>query len=246
MAKLVPSYTIDKNNVRRKVYIDPTKNSEAKKRSRLIKLESKGSRIHRKVMSMTKLRGHDGFIATIVGVMLNTAIRVGNPKSAAGYVSKRTGDEMSTFGLTTLKREHIKFREGKAILTFLGKRGVEQNITVSDPQLVNNLKKYWLNAKDDEPVMNTTVYEVRKFIKKHIGEDFSPKDLRMLRANMEARRVIKDIARRNKPKTKTELNAEINELADRVSKTLGNTRGVAKRSYIDDNILQEFIKLRWK
>ena len=58
---------------------------------------------------------------------------------------------------------------------------------------------------------------------------------------------IEEINKRKiKPKTKTDVNKEINEIAYHVSTILGNTEAVAKSSYIDSDLILDFKSKRLK
>jgi len=46
-----------------------------------------------------------------------------------------------TFGVSTIKRKHIQFENGKAIFDYVGKKGVRQLKTISDPYYVGLLKQ---------------------------------------------------------------------------------------------------------
>ncbi len=69
--------------------------------------------------------------ALAVGLMDETYERVGNDQSA----------EEGHFGVTGWRRKHLSFSNGKATAKYIGKSGVEQEKTISDPALIKALRK---------------------------------------------------------------------------------------------------------
>lgn len=65
-------------------------------------------------------------LATVIGLMERTYIRIGN----AEY-EKMNG----SFGLTTLKDEHVKINGNKLTFAFVGKRGISHNISLKNKRL---------------------------------------------------------------------------------------------------------------
>jgi DNA topoisomerase IB len=195
--------------------------------------------------------------AFAVLMMIQTGIRIGNRESASGYVSKAKkteGQTLYTYGLTTLKKEHVEFFVQQQdndnlnmILKFVGKKSVYHEITITDPFLVKVGKEFykagserWLNYDDQQEVTDNLV---ANFIKKSIGHGFSPKDFRAFRANIEAARLSEKILKEETKelKTKKSVNQEIKKIVTEVSHVLGNTPGIAKKAYINVEILNKHI-----
>lgn len=244
-SKLVPKIITDRNGHRKKVYVKVGDDKDLKKRSKTLKLMSSYRSIVGKLNKAMTEKDGNSVKALAVKLMVNHGIRIGNEKSAAGYKAHATGEQTQTFGLTTLNKSHVKKIGNAYQLNFTGKRGVAQSIKVTHEEDVKALD--WLigmTKGDNNVLFPYSNYDITKYIKENIG-DYSPKDFRTLRANIEASKLSTEISKRPLPKTKTELNAEINEISEKVSKVLGNTKGVAKRSYIDDFILNAHITKRW-
>jgi len=189
-------------------------------------------------------QGDKGLAALGVKMIAYLGLRVGNEKSASGYVSLKTKKQTFTYGLTTLTKDHVKLNNGIMTLEFVGKKGVNQNITITNKDLVKEIMWAMSKSKGDK-VLGIGYKEINNYIRKNIGKEFSPKDFRGLRANLEAIKKIAEVSKREAPKTKTEANAELNEIATHVSNVLGNTMGVAKRSYIDSDILMQHLHSRY-
>jgi DNA topoisomerase-1 len=183
--------------------------------------------------------------ALAVKIMMHTGIRVGNEDSAEGYVSKRTKEVIQTFGLTTLKREHVKVGKGKVRLEFLGKRAVDQNITITDATLCKQIERVYKQCKANTDFLPVSDYEVRKFVSKSIGKGFKPKDFRTLYANQLFSSLHVNAVRQPSPKTKSAAKKELAELIAQVASHLGNTPPMTKRAYLDARLIDHHLLTRY-
>lgn len=187
-------------------------------------------------------------LATLL--MMHTGIRVGNEGSAEGYMTKPHPNSkaepkfVQTYGLTTLKKEHIVVKGRRVFLNFLGKKQVE-NSFVLHGVLAKQIRLLFGQCQTDT-LFDITAYQLTKFIHTYVGKQFSPKDFRTMKANMEAWQVLSLILERPTPSTKKEFNAEIKEIAVHVSECLNNTPGVCKKSYIDDMLFTHHYEERWQ
>ena len=50
-------------------------------------------------------------------------------------------DEYGSFGLTTLRREHVRRRDGVMLFEFPGKSGVDHHVEVTDPEVIVALER---------------------------------------------------------------------------------------------------------
>lgn len=91
-----------------------------------------------------------------------------------------------------------------------------------------------LDARPPETLFGITAHEFTRFIRRHAGSRFTPKDLRTLRANIEAWKSFslhKDELVR--VRTKPAFNALVRQVCIDVSEKLNNTASVCKTGYID-------------
>lgn len=187
-------------------------------------------------------------LAVACKMMMETGIRVGNEASAEGYMtkphpfSKKKPEFVKTYGLTTLVQDHILVKGNSAVISFLGKKQVENNFVLRGT-LAKQVSCIAENNLDT--LFGVSDYDLTKFIKKHVGRQFTPKDFRTMRANMYASEKFSEICKREQPTTKRQLNAEIKELLEYVSGKLCNTPAVCKRNYIDDLIWDDFVNVRY-
>lgn len=189
--------------------------------------------------------------ALAVKLMMFTGIRVGNEESANGYMTKphpmqkdQKAEFRQTFGLTTLLRKHVKVRGQYVVLEFVGKKGVQQKITIRDKKLVKQCKMQLIRTNDDQ-FLTVSDADVRQFVKKSVGWSYKAKDFRTMYANTVATQEVLSVIRRDLPQRKKDFRAEQKSICENVAAKLGNTPGISKRAYIDPAILQLHEQLRW-
>lgn len=174
-------------------------------------------------------------------MLMHTGIRVGNEDSAEGYMTNphpnqkdKVSEFVQTFGLTTLKKEHFIVKNDKIELFFLGKKSVDNFFIINHPVIVSALKVLLDKAGENDYVLGINDRELTSFIKLNVGERFSPKDFRCLRANILAWKFISNIPEAFKKKAYLKLQSSL--LFVFVSSMLNNTPSVCKKNYVSPNI----------
>lgn len=177
-------------------------------------------------------------IATIIGVMERTYIRIGNSE-----YEKANG----SYGLTTLKDKHVKFNGNSLQFCFTGKKGIAHQIHLSNRKLAKIVKqcreipgKELFQYYDEQG--NTHSVDsgmVNRYIKDVTGEDFTAKDFRTWAGTLNALEAFKELGQAT---TKTDMKKKLVEALEYVSKKLGNTRTVCKKYYIHPLIINLFEK----
>jgi DNA topoisomerase-1 len=174
-------------------------------------------------------------------IMAHTGIRIGNEESAKGYQSTIDNLYRETFGLTTLKRKHVKVKDGKVYLSFIGKRGIGQKICISDKKLSNQIKRYLtlMNSQYLIPIHDNTV---RRFVTRSVGKGFVPKDFRTLYANVVATEQMIRVSKQYEfPVKRGVAKKHMTELVTKVAESLGNTPNICRRSYLDKRLVDQYI-----
>lgn len=153
-----------------------------------------------------------------------------------------------SYGITTIRREHVTFRREGAFIKFVGKKGVVNECSVDDPRVVESLRELVRVKKADDHVMQYQLggewihlahTDVNAWLKSR-GETFTSKDFRTFIANT----LIVDFMRDKDPKALTAtarrrtLNAEIKKVAAIVH----NTPTVCRKDYIDPAIVEMYIE----
>jgi DNA topoisomerase I len=144
-----------------------------------------------------------------------------------------TGAIVETFGATSLQAKHVKVTStGYVTLNFTpGKKKEPVTIRVKDPVLAQMLRARLEYKKGNQPLFDTSSGKIASYLKTITGlSDLKVKDLRTWKANALALQFIEEY---DMPETKTEFKKFRNEIGDRVSEVLGNTRSMALGSYIN-------------
>lgn len=164
--------------------------------------------------------------ATCLYLIYETGIRPGSTADTKGAVK--------AYGATTLQLRHIKvMASGRVRLRFTGKKGVAQNILVTNPYLVEWLEK----RKAETTAWTTTVFNCSSSLLNTYCSKFgySAKDFRTMRGTIIATDLLTG---RRIPKVKARAKRALNKALDVVAKHLGNTRAVARSSYVDPLVIQ--------
>lgn len=167
-------------------------------------------------------------LATVVSLMERTNIRVGNNLYEKLYGS---------YGLTTLKDQHVKINGSQVRFTFKGKKGIEHDISIKSKRLASIVKKCRdIPGKElfqyyDENNVRHTIDSgvVNNYIKQISGGDFTAKDFRTWAGSVQALLAFKELGFFE---TQKETRKKIVEALDMVAKQLGNTRTVCKKYYV--------------
>lgn len=177
-------------------------------------------------------------LAICVEFMQKTLIRVGNESYKQLYGS---------YGLSTLRNKHVKINGNHLSLSFVGKKGVQQELTLNDKTLARLLRKC-KEIPGQELFQYYTAGEERKsidsgmlnnYIREITGNDFTAKDFRTWGGTLEAFRqlaicgAVADDDEKSRKKV-------IVEVLDCVASRLGNTRAVCKSAYVYPLLLESF------
>lgn len=187
-------------------------------------------------------------LALACKLMMFTGIRVGNEDSAEGYVTKPHPNSkvepkfVQTYGLTTLKPEHIIIAPRKVCLNFIGKKSVENSFRLTG-KLAKQIK-YLYDNNNTDTLFDISAYKLTKFIQTYCNRHLTAKDFRTMKANMCAYEMLQEIDQYEIPTTKRELASEMKSITVFVAENLNNTPGVCKASYIDPKFWEYAIKLR--
>jgi DNA topoisomerase-1 len=195
-------------------------------------------RIHRKVARDLKLAGmpREKVLATIVRLLENTLIRVGNDEYAR---------ENRSYGLTTLRNRHVKLNGNTVHFRFRGKHGIEHVIAVQDPRAAKvvrgclDLPGQQLFAYVDESgaVHDVGSSDVNQYLQEIAGEAFTAKDFRTWHATTEALQALAGHAFSNA----REAQAKMKEVLQVISRTLGNTPAMCRKCYVNPVVIDAYL-----
>ena len=150
-----------------------------------------------------------------------------------------TKAKVQAYGATTIQLRHVKQCPKGVRLQFIGKKGVKQNVLVTNPYLVRvMLQRKRSSATWSTSVFAVTVNDLRRYVATLGSGNYTPKDFRTARGTSMALELLG--SRKRLPSTKTGRKRLLNNALDRIAKTLGNTRAVCKRSYCDPGVIRRY------
>jgi DNA topoisomerase-1 len=168
--------------------------------------------------------------ATVLRLIQETGIRPGG-----------TGDtkaEKQAYGATTLEGRHVRqSTTGNVRLQFVGKKGVDINVPVTDKTLARELVNRKEVAGAKGKIFNTNSSSLRSYTKSKDGGQLHPKDFRTAKGTDVAIATMKGMKR---PKTDREYKQAVRKVAKEVAAQLGNTPTVALQSYIDPTVFSKW------
>jgi DNA topoisomerase-1 len=176
-------------------------------------------------------------LATVVRLLDRTLIRVGNDEYAR---------ENNSFGLTTLRRRHVRVDGEVLCFTFRGKSGVEHSITLEDPRLARIIQRcqdlpghelfQYLDAKKKRQSVSSD--DVNMYLRELTGRDITAKDVRTWGGTMLAAVELRSMGA---AASRREADRNILRAIDAVAERLGNTRAVCRKYYVHPELLRAYL-----
>lgn len=159
--------------------------------------------------------------------------------------------ENSTYGLTTLRHKHLTINGDEIIFKYNGKSNQEQEKHIIDKKLakivqeIDDMPGYevFKYLDDNNTIVDVKSEDLNAYIHEVMGEEFSAKDFRTWAGTMIAAIALDELGVVDKKDQKL-LDTNIKEAVNRVSERLGNTPSVARGSYIDPRIIDDYMQGR--
>jgi DNA topoisomerase-1 len=174
----------------------------------------------------------DKVLAVLVSLLDVTRARIGNES----YVR-----DNKSYGLTTLRNRHAAFvHDGRALLSFRGKGGVEHEVAIDDRRLARIVRRcqqlpgqLLFQYLDDDGLRRPVTSDlVNEYLKEVTGAEFTAKDFRTWIATVRAFTLL---AHTPLPEAASEhaLKTCIVAAIRQVASELRNTPAVCRKSYIN-------------
>jgi DNA topoisomerase I len=175
-------------------------------------------------------------LASIAWLLDRTLIRIGND------VYSRQNE---SFGLTTLRRRHVRIEGQQIRFSFIGKSGQEWKLKLADRRIARivatieelpgqHLFQYLDGEGERRPIHS---HDVNTYLREAAGPRISSKHFRTWAATTGAAVLF---AERELPQTKRDLARATNEVIDQVAGRLRNTRAVCRRCYIHPLVVERW------
>jgi len=187
------------------------------------------------------------YIPIIIYMLRTYHFRIGNER----YI-----DENNSYGITTLKTDHIKFLDkskNKFTIQFVGKKGIVNTYTDDNPLIFKLLQMLITAANKEDGYLfkyananaNANAFITPEEIQKHFYDTYNayitPKMFRTWYGNYHFLLYLKKLLSEGIIKPRLTRHAKmqiVKDCSEYVSSKLNNTPTVSKKSYIDNKILE--------
>jgi DNA topoisomerase-1 len=182
--------------------------------------------------------GREKVLATVVKLLETTLIRVGNKE----YVKQN-----NSFGLTTLRDQHVDVDGATLRFEFRGKSGKEHSVEVHDRRLARIVKqcrdvpgqKLFQYLDENGERQSVSSEDVNAYLRETTGEDFSAKDFRTWGGTVLALSALLEVGA---CESEREANKAVVEAIKHVSGQLGNRPAICRKYYVHPVVIQSFLE----
>ncbi|HYZ19485.1 MAG TPA: hypothetical protein VE615_08065 [Gaiellaceae bacterium] len=151
-----------------------------------------------------------------------------------------------TFGITTLRKQHVSVRGSRISFHYRGKRRAWVRTAFIDDELADAIKELLavrggnrlFRYSYDGSLCNLTGARLNEYIAEHMGDDFTAKDFRTWGGTLLAAVAL---AERGVVDTETEAKRAVAAVMRTVGERLGNTAAVARSSYVSPAVVEQYL-----
>jgi DNA topoisomerase-1 len=181
--------------------------------------------------------GREKVLATVLRLLETTLIRVGNKE----YVKQN-----NSFGLTTLRDQHVDVEGSTLRFEFRGKSGKEHSVEVHDRRLARIVKqcrdvpgqKLFQYLDGDGERHSVSSEDVNAYLRETTGDDFSAKDFRTWGGTVLALSALLEVGSCDSEK---EASRAVVEAIKHVSGQLGNRPAICRKYYVHPVVIESFL-----
>ena len=153
-----------------------------------------------------------------------------------------------TFGITTLRKNHVAVRNSRITFSYRGKHGVAVHSAVVDRELaevVNELRALpgprLFRFENSDGLCDLGAARLNAYIQAHLGEEFSAKDFRTWGGTLIAAIAL---AEAGCVDNERDARRQIAAVMRIVGEKLGNTPTVARNSYVSPVVVDRYLEGR--
>jgi DNA topoisomerase I len=163
----------------------------------------------------------------------------------------RIGDERyaktyKTFGITTLRKGHVKVRGSKISFRFRAKHKILCRAVLVDAELADAIKELLalpggsrlFRYERNGELVNLGARRLNDYIREHMGDEFTAKDFRTWGGTLVA---AIQLAERGELDSATEQKRAVAAVMRSVGERLGNTPAVARASYVSPAVVEQYL-----
>jgi DNA topoisomerase I len=160
--------------------------------------------------------------------------------------SERYARESQTYGITTLRKGHVRVRGRRIAFQFRTKHRSVVRTTLVDEELADAVQELLalpggtrlFRYEWEESLYNLTGARLNDYVRDHLGDEFTAKDFRTWGGTLIAAIAL---AERGPVATEREAKRVIPSVMRRVGKELGNTPAVARSSYVSPAVIDQYL-----
>ena len=194
--------------------------------------------IRAKLAEHMALRGlpREKVLATVVHLLENTLIRVGNDDYAKANKS---------YGLTTLRDPHVKVDGSELRFQFKGKSGKTWRLSIKDRRVAKIVKacqdlpgqELFQYIDESGERKDVTSADVNAYLKEITGRDITAKDFRTWAGTVLAAMALQEFESFD---TQAKAKKNVRAAIEHVASKLGNTPTICRKCYVHPEILSSY------
>ena len=177
----------------------------------------------------------DKVIAAIVQLLDATLIRIGSVEYAR---------DNQSYGLTTLRKKHLKIEAGQLRFRFRGKSGIDHDVAIDHPRVKRIVRRCaelpghdLFQYIDDDGTRHTVgSADINDYLKRASDADFTAKDYRTWAGSVYALAALRRLLCSSAAEARRHIVATVKEVAA----LLRNTPAVCRRCYIHPVVIEAF------
>jgi DNA topoisomerase-1 len=162
--------------------------------------------------------------------------------------SEQYAEDNGTFGLATLRREHVEVRGERVFFHYTAKGGIDRELELIDKPTATVVRALLQRPADqgeellgyplaDGSWHDVTSDEINAYLKEISGAEITAKDFRTWTATVMMAATLAEVP---PPASRTKRNKVVREAYVKVSEQLGNTPAVCKASYVDPRVVDRY------
>jgi DNA topoisomerase IB len=162
--------------------------------------------------------------------------------------SEGYAEENQTYGLATMRKDHVTVRDGLVIFDYEAKGGQKRLQRISDPEVLEVVKamksrrgggEELLAYKQGRRWVDVKSADINEYVKEAARGDYSAKDFRTWNATVLAA-VALAVSGQAASGSKAARKRATKRAIEEVARYLGNTPAVCRASYIDPRVFDRF------
>jgi DNA topoisomerase-1 len=181
-------------------------------------------------------------MTTMIKIILLSGIRAGKE-----YNVKQN----KSYGVCSLRKKHVKLKNGKVYLKFKGKSNIEHSHILEDKDIYSHIEKLLslkLSDKNDKlflyidnktkKIKKADDNDLNRYLHKYLDKDIVIKDLRTYLVNY---LLVKNLLNITNSVKKNNIKKNISESIKKTANFIQHTANICKKSYIHPKIINKYI-----